>query len=135
MSQRGKPCLAGMLGSLLLRFLPGFLLCQTALWFSGTLLSAPDRLLPIVFLQVIAGHHLLVLLVPAACLAICYGALQSSTRKIMAVPEHFLGKRQKMPGDQAHRLAFKIMKFAGLLIPRGFLLPHGSISPRQILQL
>src|SRR5579883_1329314 len=104
--------------------LASFLLCLTALWFSGTLLSAPDRLLPVAFLQMVAAHRLLVMLVPAACLVVCYGFLRSFTREIMAVPERYLDERQKMLRDQAHRSAFKIIKFACLLIPFGLLLPH-----------
>jgi hypothetical protein len=104
--------------------LASFLLCLTALWFSGTLLSAPDQLLPVAFLQMVAAHRLLVLLVPTACLVICYGFLRSFTREIMAVPERYLDERQKMLRDQAHRSAFKIIKFACLLIPFGLLLPH-----------
>lgn len=104
--------------------LASFLLCLAALWFSGTLLSAPDQLLPVAFLQMVAAYRLLVMLVPAACLIICYGFLRSFTREIMAVPERYLDERQKMLRDQAHCSAFKIIKFACLLISCGFLLSH-----------
>lgn len=100
------------------------LACLTALWFSGTLLSAPDHLLPAAFLQIIATHRLLALLVPAGCLMVCYGLLRSRTREIMAVHERYLDERQRMLRDQAHRSAFKIIKFACLLVPVGFILPH-----------
>lgn len=109
---------------LVVALLASFLLCLVSLWFSGTLLSAPDRLLPVGFLQLMANYRVLVLLVPVACLVICYGVLRSFTREIMAVPERYLDERQKMLRDQAHRSAFKIIRFACLLIPCGFLLPH-----------
>lgn len=101
-----------------------FLASLTALWFSGTLLSAPDRLLPSSFLQFLADHRVLLLIIPAACLLVCYGALRSLTGEIMAVPVRYLDERQRMLRDQAQRSAFKIVKFACLLIPLGFLVPH-----------
>jgi hypothetical protein len=101
-----------------------FLACLAALWFSSTLISAPDQVLPVAFLQMLAANRLLVLCVPAVCLVICYIALRSLTGEITAVPEHRLDERQKVLRDQAHRSAFKIIKFACVLIPGAFLLPH-----------
>jgi len=101
-----------------------FLASLAALWFSGTLLSAPDHALPTSFLQTLAAHRVLLLIVPVACLVVCYGALRSLTGEIIAVPVRYLDERQKMLRDQAQRSAFKIMKFACLLIPLGFLVPH-----------
>ena len=101
-----------------------FLVSLAALWFSGTLLSAPDQLLPAAFLRALATHRYLLLIVPAVCLLVCYGALRSLTSEIMGVPVRYLDERQKMLRDQAQRSAFKIMKFACLLIPLGFLVPH-----------
>jgi hypothetical protein len=101
-----------------------FLACLTALWFSSTLISAPDQVLPVAFLQMLAANRLLVLCVPAVCLVICYIALRSLTGEITAVPESRLDERQKTLRDQAHRSAFKIVKFACVLVPGAFLLPH-----------
>lgn len=108
------------------------LACLTALWFSGTLLSAPEHMMPDAWLQFIADHRLLVLLVPAMCLAVCYITLRSLTREIMAVPERYLDERQHMLRDQAHRSAFKIIKLACALIPACFLfsrLPWFNSAP------
>ena len=101
-----------------------FLASLAALWLSSTLLSAPDQLLPLAFLQVLAANRILVLSVPVVCLVICYVGLRSLTSEIMAVPERSLDERQKMLRDQAHRSAFKVIKFTSVLIPVGFLLPH-----------
>lgn len=109
---------------LVLAFYTGFLTCLAALWFSGTLLSAPDGLLSSVFLQFMADHRLLVLSVPVVMLVACYLGLRHLTGEIMTVPERYLDERQKMLRDQAHRSAFKLVKLACLLIPCGFLLPH-----------
>jgi hypothetical protein len=95
-----------------------------ALWLSSTLISAPDQILPLAFLQILAANRVLVLSVPAVCLVVCSFALRSLTGEIMAVPERRLDERQKMLRDQAQRSAFKIIKFASVLIPVGFLLPH-----------
>lgn len=109
---------------LVLAFYTSFLTCLAALWFSGTLLSAPDGLLSPLFLQFMADHRLLVLSVPVAILIACYLGLRHLTSEIMTVPERYLDERQKMLRDQAHRSAFKLVKLACLLIPCGFLLPH-----------
>lgn len=109
---------------LVLAFYTSFLACLATLWFSGTLLSAPDGLLSPLFLQFIADHRLLVLSVPVAVLVACYLGLRHLTGEIMTVPERYLDERQKMLRDQAHRSAFKLVKLACLLIPCGFLLPH-----------
>lgn len=101
-----------------------FLACLAALWLSSTLISAPDQILPLAFLQMLAANRVLVLCVPAVCLVVCYLALRSLTGEIMAVPERRLDERQKMLRDQAQRSAFKIIKFSSILIPIGFLLPH-----------
>ena len=110
--------------SLVVALVLSFLACLAAFWLSGTLLSAPDHLLPMAFLQALASQRLLVLIAPAVCLVICYVALRSLTSGIMVVPERYLDERQKMLRDQAHRSAFKVIKFACLLIPCGFLVPH-----------
>lgn len=110
--------------SLVITLVLSFLACLAAFWFSGTLLSAPDHLLPMAFLQALASQRLLVLSAPAVCLVICYVALRSLTSGIMVVPERYLDERQKMLRDQAHRSAFQVIKFACLLIPCGFLVPH-----------
>lgn len=106
----------------------GFVLCLlasvAAFWFSGVLLSPPDQLLPIIFLKTLATNRLLVLCVPVICLGACYIALRSLTAEIMGMPERYLDERQKMIRDQAHRSAFKIIKFASVLIPVAFVLPH-----------
>lgn len=109
---------------LVLAFYTNFLACLAALWFSGTLLSAPDGLLSPLFLQFMADHRLLVLSVPVAILVVCYLGLRHLTGEIMTVPERYLDERQKMLRDQAHRSAFKLVKLACLLISCGFLLPH-----------
>lgn len=109
---------------LVLAFYTNFLACLAALWFSGTLLSAPDGLLSPMFLQFMADHRLLALSVPVAILVVCYLGLRHLTGEIMTVPERYLDERQKMLRDQAHRSAFKLVKLACLLIPCGFLLPH-----------
>ncbi len=109
---------------LVVAFFCSFLACLVALWFSGTLLSAPDHLLPASFLQFIAAHRLPILIVPALCLTTCYGALCFLTREVMVVRERFLDERQKMLRDQAYHSAFKAIKLACLLIPCAFLLPH-----------
>ncbi len=101
-----------------------FLACLLAPWLSGTLLSAPDQLLPIDFLQILATYRVLVLCVPVICLIVCYAGLRSLTAEISTRPERLLDERQKMLRDQAQRSAFKIVKFASLLIPVGFILPH-----------
>lgn len=101
-----------------------FLASLVALWLSGTLLDAPASMVPYMWLQFLAGHRLLVLLIPAVCLLVCYGALRSLTGEIMAVPERYLDERQHMLRDQAHRSAFKIIKLACVLIPACFLLFH-----------
>lgn len=101
-----------------------FLACLAALWLSGTLLSAPDHLLPMAFLRTLAANRILLLCAPVASLVICYAALRSLTVEVMAVPERYLDERQKMLRDRAHRSAFKMIKFVCLLIPCGFLLPH-----------
>lgn len=109
---------------LVLTLIVCFLTSLAALWFSGTLLSTPDQVLPTSLLQVLAAHRVLLLIVPVACLVVCYGALRSLTGEIVAVPVRYLDERQRMLRDQAQRSAFKIMKFACLLIPLGFLVPH-----------
>lgn len=101
-----------------------FLACLLAPWLSGTLLSAPDQLLPIDFLQILAAYRVLVLCVPVICLIVCYAGLRSLTAEISTMPERLLDERQKMLRDQAQRSAFKMVKFASLLIPVGFILPH-----------
>ena len=116
-----------------------FLACLAALWFSSTLISAPDQVLPVTFLQMLAANRLLGLCVPAVCLVICYIALRSLTGEITAVPESRLDERQKILRDQAHRSAFKIVKFACVLIPGAFLLPHlplfNASAPAPVLAL
>jgi hypothetical protein len=57
---------------LVVAFYASFLACVAALWFSGTLLSAPDGFLSTSFLQFVAAHRLLVLIVPAMILVVCY---------------------------------------------------------------
>ena len=109
---------------LVVAFSASVLTCLAALWFSGTLLSAPDGLLSVPFLSFIAAHRLLVLSAPAVILVVCYIGLRRLTGEIMIVPERYLDERQKMVRDQAHRSAFKLVKLACLLIPSGFLLPH-----------
>lgn len=101
-----------------------FLACLAALWFSGTLLSAPDQILPLSFLQMLAANRVLILCAPMICLVICYASLRSLTAEITAMPEHLLDERQKTLRDQAHRSAFKIIKWSSVLIPIGFVLPH-----------
>lgn len=101
-----------------------FLVCVATFWLSGTLLSAPTQLLPIDFLQMLAANRILVLCIPIVCLVACYLALRSLTAEIMAVPERYLDERQKMLRDQAHRSAFKLIKFSSVLIPIAFILPH-----------
>ena len=109
---------------LVLALICSFLASLAALWFSGTLLSAPDHVLPTSFLQALAAHRVFLLIIPAACLVVCYAALRTLTGEIIAVPVRYLDERQRMVRDQAQRSAFKIMKFACLLIPLGFLVPH-----------
>lgn len=101
-----------------------FLACLAAFWLSGTLLSAPDQIVPVDFLQMLAANRVIVLCVPVIFLVICYAALRSLTAEIMAVPESHLDERQKMLRDQAHRSAFKIVKFSSVLIPIAFILPR-----------
>lgn len=101
-----------------------FLASLAAIWLSSTLVSAPDQLLPVEFLQMLADHRVLVLCVPVIGLVICYLALRSLTREIMVGPESRLDERQKILRDQAQRSAFKIVKFASVLVPVGFVLPH-----------
>ena len=98
--------------------------CLAALWLSGILLSAPDQPWLAAFLPFVATHRWLVLLVPAACLLVCYSKLRSLTGEIMAVPARYLDERQQMLRDQAHRAAFKIIKLACVLILAGLLVPH-----------
>ena len=105
-------------------FYASFLACLAALWFSGTLLSAPDGFLSFSFLQFVATHRLLVLIIPAVILVVCYALLRHLTGEIMTTPERYLDERQKMLRDQAHRSAFKVVKLACVLIPGAFLLPH-----------
>lgn len=101
-----------------------FLACLSAIWFSGTLLSAPDQIVPVGFLQMVAGNRVLILCAPVICLVICYASLRALTADVMAVPEYLMDERQKMLRDQAHRSAFKVVKFASFLIPVGLILPH-----------
>lgn len=107
-----------------LALLLSFLALLAALWLPGTLLSAPDQLLPVSFLQMLADHRILVLAVPALGLVLSYARLRALTAAIMAVPERRLDERQKMLRDQAHRSAFTIIKAACVVIPAAFLLPH-----------
>ncbi|HET8840806.1 MAG TPA: hypothetical protein VFN35_05030 [Ktedonobacteraceae bacterium] len=109
---------------LLIGFWGSMLVCLAALWFSGTLLSAPDQLLSKTLLQFIAIHRLLALLGPAVGLVLCYGALRFMTHEILGVRERYLDERQKMLRDQAHRSAFKLVKIACLVIAGAILLPH-----------
>ncbi len=109
---------------LVMGFSLSLLASLAALWLSSTLISAPDQILPLAFLQMLAANRVLVLSVPAVCLVVCSFALRSLTGEIMVVPERRLDERQKMLRDQAQRSAFKIIKFASVLIPVGFLLPH-----------
>lgn len=101
-----------------------FLASLAAFWLSDTLLSVPDQLLPIDFLQIVAANRLLVLIAPAICLILSYIALRWRTAEIMATPERYLDERQKMLRDQAHHSAFKLIKYGCVLIPAILLLPH-----------
>lgn len=101
-----------------------FLVSLVALWLSGTLLDTPASMVPYMWLQFLAEHRLLALLVPTGCLLVCYGALRSLTGEIMAVPERYMDERQHMLRDQAHRSAFKIIKLACVLVPACLLLFH-----------
>ncbi|HEX7734600.1 MAG TPA: hypothetical protein VF458_07050 [Ktedonobacteraceae bacterium] len=109
---------------LTLALVVSFLASLAALWFSGALISAPDQVLPITFLQMLAANRVPVLCVPAVFLVICYFALRSLTREIMVGPENRLDERQKILRAQAQRSAFKMLKFASVLVPVGFVLPH-----------
>jgi hypothetical protein len=73
---------------------------------------------------VLAANRVLVLGAPVICLLVCYAGLRSLTAEVSAMPEHLLDERQKKLRDRAHRSAFKIVSFASLLIPLGFILPH-----------
>ncbi len=110
--------------SLVVGLVLSFLGSLAAFWLSGTLLNAPDQVLPLALLQTLADNRVLVLCIPVACLIICYIGLRSLTREIMAVPEYTLDERQKMLRDQAQRSAFKVVKYASVLVPVGFLLSH-----------
>ncbi len=101
-----------------------FLACLSALWLSGTLISAPDQVVPVGYLQMLADNRVLVLCVPFALLVICYVALRSLTREIMVGPVNRLDERQQTLRSQAQATAFKIIKYASVLIPVGFVLPH-----------
>jgi len=101
-----------------------FLACLAAFWLSGTLLSAPDQIVPAAFLQMLAANRVIVLCVPVVFLVVCSAALRSLTAEIMAVPESRLDERQKMLRDQAHRSAFKLVKFSSVLVPIAFILPR-----------
>ncbi len=110
-------------------FLLSVCACLVALCLSGILVSVPDQLWQLwlaPFLQFVSIHRWLVLVIPAACLLVCYARLRSLTGEIMTVPERYLDERQQMLRNQAHRSAFKILKLACILIPVGVLLLHLS---------
>ena len=110
--------------ALVLTFYGCCLACLLTLWFSGVLISAPDQLISVGFLQFMADHFLVLIGLPVGGMLICYLALRRLTAQILATPVRYLDERQCLLRDQAHLGAFRIIKGACLLIPLLFLLPY-----------
>lgn len=110
---------------LVVAFFASFVAFLVALWLTGIFTSNPTWLFfpPWSSLSLFAlRNRWLVLVLPAIALACCYLALRWRTGEIMAVPDRYLDERQRMVRDQAHRSAFRLLKFSVVLLPLALIL-------------